>query len=231
MLRMDSKKILLLIVLTTLAMTFFIYSINVFALSVPNISESSVKIGHPFTVSGVSGDVTSGGLVEIYWDIVEGLNAHKIGEGYGASDGSYSIDVIALKNFAGSHYVWARAYALPFCFNQVFYIKHYRVDLMIQPNQITLLTSEIGIGGVGGFCIGYSIIKIAKILSLIVCFSFIGLQYLNHKGIITINYVVLETWINSLLVETNVIHEIFVSRFVQIPVGLGFILIIGIKKG
>ena len=60
MLRMDSKKILLLIVLTTLAMTFFIYSINVFALSVPNISESSVKVGQSFTVSGVPGDVTSG---------------------------------------------------------------------------------------------------------------------------------------------------------------------------
>ena len=104
---------------------------------------------------------------------------------------------------------------------------------MIQPNHITILTNELGIGSVGGFCVGYSIKKIAKILSLIVCFSFVSLQYLADKSIITINYIALEIWTNNLLGGTSVIHEFFLSLFTQIPIGFGFIwgLVLGLKKG
>jgi hypothetical protein len=102
-----SKKMLTLMILTIFAMSFVVLP-TVYAIQAPTVSVPSVSVGDEFTVSGVAGDVTSGAEVEIYWDIVEGPNAHKIGSGYGAADGSYSVDVDAPADVAGSHYIWVK---------------------------------------------------------------------------------------------------------------------------
>jgi len=107
MLKIDSKRILPLIVLTFFALSFATLP-AVFALLPPVVSDATIRFGEEFTVSGVAGDTSSGAVIEIYWDIVEGPNVHKIGEGYGAADGSYSVDVDAPADVAGSHYIWVK---------------------------------------------------------------------------------------------------------------------------
>ncbi len=94
-------------ILTLFAMSFATLP-AVFALLPPVVSETQVTVGQEFDVSGVLGDVTSGAAVEIYWDIVEGPLSHKIGEGYGAPNGSYSVTVSAPADVAGDHYIWVK---------------------------------------------------------------------------------------------------------------------------
>ena len=95
------------------------------------------------------------------------------------------------------------------------------------------LASELGIGGIGGFCVGYSIKKFAKIVAAILAFCFLGLQYLANIGIIEINYLALEGWVLSMFGETSVLQEFLVVFIAQMPVGVGFMggLAIGLKKG
>jgi hypothetical protein len=102
-----SKKTLSLVILTIFAMSFATLP-AVFAIAPPTVSVGTIRVGEEFTVSGAPGDVTSGSAVDIYWDIVAGVNAHKIGTGFGASDGSYSVDVDAPADVAGSHYIWVK---------------------------------------------------------------------------------------------------------------------------
>jgi uncharacterized membrane protein (Fun14 family) len=104
---------------------------------------------------------------------------------------------------------------------------------MIPPALVSPLTSELGIGGIGGFCVGYSLKKSAKIISVIVAFGFLGLQYLAQKGIIMIDYLALEAWAIGVLGESSALQGFFVTFFAQIPFGVGFAggLVLGFKKG
>ncbi len=104
---------------------------------------------------------------------------------------------------------------------------------MIPSNLVSPLTSEFGIGGIGGFCVGYSLKKFAKILSIIVAFSFLGLQYLAQKGVIMIDYLALEAWAMNVLGETSAIQSFFITLITQMPFGFGFAggLVLGLKKG
>ena len=104
---------------------------------------------------------------------------------------------------------------------------------MIPPNLVSPLTSELGIGGIGGFCVGYSLKKFAKIVSIIVALSFLGLQYLAQKGVIMIDYHALEAWAMNVLGGTGALQGFFVTLIAQMPFGIGFAggLAIGLKKG
>ena len=104
---------------------------------------------------------------------------------------------------------------------------------MIPPNLVSTLTSELGIGGIGGFCVGYSMKKLAKIVSIIVALSFLGLQILAQKGVIMINYFALEAWATNMLGETGALQGFFVTLIAQMPFGIGFTggLLLGLKNG
>ena len=47
---------------------------------------------------------------------------------------------------------------------------------------------QLGIGGVGGFVVGYATKKLSKLIAIIVGLALIGLIYLNVKSVISINY-------------------------------------------
>lgn len=95
------------------------------------------------------------------------------------------------------------------------------------------LVYQLGIGGVGGFVVGYAIKKISKLIIVIIGLFMIALLYLGIKGIISINYdAFFEALRNSLgLVESTLSWLIglisilpFVGSFVA-----GFLL--GLKLG
>jgi uncharacterized membrane protein (Fun14 family) len=50
------------------------------------------------------------------------------------------------------------------------------------------LVYQLGIGGIGGFIVGYTIKKISKLIVILIGVFIIALLYLGTSGIISINY-------------------------------------------
>ena len=44
------------------------------------------------------------------------------------------------------------------------------------PSILTPLIAQLGVGGVGGLCVGYAVKKVAKVVAVIVGLFFLGLQ-------------------------------------------------------
>ena len=104
---------------------------------------------------------------------------------------------------------------------------------MIPANLISPLAGELGIGSIEGFCVGYSMKKLAKIVTAIFAIGFLGLQYLANVGIISINYLALEEWAMRMFGETSALQGLFITLVAQNPFGVGFAggLVLGLNKG
>jgi len=50
------------------------------------------------------------------------------------------------------------------------------------------LAFQLGVGGIGGFIIGYAVKKISKLIVILIGLFVIALIYLSTQGIININY-------------------------------------------
>ena len=64
---------------------------------------------------------------------------------------------------------------------------------------LTPIFYQLGVGGFGGFLVGYAIKKIAKIVAVILGIFFLALLYLGFEGIIVINYNRLAERVSELL--------------------------------
>jgi uncharacterized membrane protein (Fun14 family) len=53
---------------------------------------------------------------------------------------------------------------------------------------ISPVVFQLGLGGVGGFIVGFAIKKISKLIIILIGLFLIGLLYLGARGIININY-------------------------------------------
>jgi uncharacterized membrane protein (Fun14 family) len=104
---------------------------------------------------------------------------------------------------------------------------------MIPPDLVSPLTSELGIGGLGGFCVGYSLKKVAKIVSVMIAIGLLALQYFAQKRVVMINYIALEEWAMRMLGGTSALQGFFVTLVAQVPFGIGFAggVYLGLKKG
>ena len=98
---------------------------------------------------------------------------------------------------------------------------------------ITPLATQLGIGGVAGFCVGYAMKKVAKLAAIILGFAFIGLQYLAYKGIIAIDYTALKSWASSLIGQAGEAQGFIIDLFANLPFGTGLAggLLLGLKQG
>ena len=98
---------------------------------------------------------------------------------------------------------------------------------------LTPMISELGIGGVGGFVVGYALKKLARIVALLLGVGFVALQYLSYKGFIIINYEAMKDWVLNLTGQTAGLQSLMTDLIIHIPFGasfgLGFYL--GLKKG
>jgi len=101
---------------------------------------------------------------------------------------------------------------------------------LIPSNLLSPLVSELGIGG---FCVGYTIKKIAKIMATILAIGFLGLQYLALKEIVKINYSALQYWVMSLFGKAGALQGAITTLLAPMPFGAGFAigLVLGLKKG
>lgn len=61
------------------------------------------------------------------------------------------------------------------------------------------LVYQLGVGGIGGFTVGYAAKKISKLVVILIGLFFILLLYLGYSGIIDINYAKLFDALTGLL--------------------------------
>ena len=94
------------------------------------------------------------------------------------------------------------------------------------------IITQIGMGGVSGFLVGYIAKKLAKIVAVLAGLAFIALQYLAYKGIIQLNYDKLLLYAQRVVGRLPE-EELLASILANIPFGGSFIvgLILGLRKG
>ena len=104
---------------------------------------------------------------------------------------------------------------------------------MASTDFVSPLVAEIGIGGIGGFIVGYALKKIAKILVVLLGLGFLILQYLAYQGIININYSALTDWAKGLVGQASGFQGVLVALIAHIPFGATFAVgfALGLKMG
>jgi len=92
---------------------------------------------------------------------------------------------------------------------------------------------QLGLGGLGGFIIGYALKKISKIILVLIGLFIIALVYLGMKGIISINYDALLESISGLLGMAYTASSLLVQVLALVPFAGSFItgFLIGLKLG
>ncbi len=93
-----------------------------------------------------------------------------------------------------------------------------------------VLIYQLGIGGTGGFLVGYAAKKIAKIIAAFLGLYAASLLYLNHIGVVSLNY---ERFMNVASSSAMTLTNFFVSTVSGLPFAAGFVggFALGIKKG
>jgi len=96
------------------------------------------------------------------------------------------------------------------------------------------LTYQLGIGGIGGFVVGYAFKKISKLIIVLIGLFIIALLYLGTSGIIKINYDKLWTAVTGLFNSVGGTFSWFISIIISLLPFAGSFLVgflIGFKLG
>jgi uncharacterized membrane protein (Fun14 family) len=98
---------------------------------------------------------------------------------------------------------------------------------------LTPIIGEVGIGGVGGFVVGYALKKLAKLLVILLALGFIVLEYLAYIGVISIDYTALYNWALGLTGQASGLWGIVTTLVAHIPFGASFAagFFVGLKMG
>ena len=95
------------------------------------------------------------------------------------------------------------------------------------------LLMELGIGGLGGFLMGYYLKKVAKLIVMIVGFIYLGMYYLVSTQIIAIDFSALGRSLPGMQGQAMGIQFGFASLVEHAPLGAAFLggLYLGIQNG
>ncbi len=102
-----------------------------------------------------------------------------------------------------------------------------------QTSFLTPLVTQLGVGGIIGLCIGFALKKIAKIAAAVIGVFSLGLIYMESQGIITVDWLGVETWGNTALAGLGQAEGALGAFLANLPIAggaaVGFAL--GIKWG
>lgn len=92
---------------------------------------------------------------------------------------------------------------------------------------------ELGIGGIGGFIVGFALKKLSKLILLLIGLFIAVLIYLEVKGVISVNYEALLTFMGNLLGLASNALSWLIHTIALLPFAASFIagLLIGLKLG
>ncbi len=102
--------------------------------------------------------------------------------------------------------------------------------------QLIPVAAQVTLGGALGFCVGYLMKKVGKLVALFLGFTFALLQVLAYFEVISINWAPVATWWDQVRRPENlerqwqVVHGVL---FANVPALVGAVpgLILGLKKG
>jgi len=96
-----------------------------------------------------------------------------------------------------------------------------------------LLASQLAIGGLVGFLIGFGLKKATKIALVLAGIFFVALAYLEYNQFVIVNYEQLELAINGLLQKAgaNLSLPSFLTMNLPLLASFGAALAFGFKKG
>jgi uncharacterized membrane protein (Fun14 family) len=102
-----------------------------------------------------------------------------------------------------------------------------------QASFLTPLVTQLGVGGIIGLCIGYAIKKVAKIAAAVIGIFSLGLIYMESQGMITVEWLGVETWGNTALAGLGQAEGALGAFLSILPFAGGAIagFAIGIKMG
>ncbi len=92
---------------------------------------------------------------------------------------------------------------------------------------------QIGIGGIGGFIVGYAVKKISKLIIVLTGLAILALLYLGISGVISINYGKLWEALSNFLVFLGQAASWIVGLISVLPFAGSFIagFLLGFKLG
>lgn len=90
-------------------------------------------------------------------------------------------------------------------------------------NIITPLTGELGVGGRGGFLVGFAFKKVAKIVAVIAGLGVLGLGYLSSEGIIHIDQEALRLSVPGVFSSLGGFQSVAASLFTHAPFCAAFL--------
>lgn len=98
---------------------------------------------------------------------------------------------------------------------------------------ISPLAYQLGIGGIGGFIVGYAIKKISKLILILIGLFLILLLYLGTQGVITINYSALWNALEGVFGFAGEAASWLIGMFSILPFAGSFIagFLLGLKLG
>jgi uncharacterized membrane protein (Fun14 family) len=98
---------------------------------------------------------------------------------------------------------------------------------------ISPLAYQIGIGGIGGFIVGYAVKKISKLIIVLTGLAILALLYLGISGVISINYGKLWEALSNFLVFLGQAASWIVGLISVLPFAGSFIagFLLGFKLG
>jgi uncharacterized membrane protein (Fun14 family) len=98
---------------------------------------------------------------------------------------------------------------------------------------ISPVVFQLGLGGVGGFIIGFAIKKISKLILILIGLFLIALLYLGARGIININYAALWNALKSLSGHAGQATSWLIGLISFLPFAGSFIVgfLLGLKLG
>lgn len=92
---------------------------------------------------------------------------------------------------------------------------------------------ELGLGGIGGFIVGFAIKKLSKFMLVLIGLFIAFLVYLGLKGVLSVNYEALFKFISDLLGMAASAFSWFIHAIALLPLAASFAagFLVGFKLG
>jgi uncharacterized membrane protein (Fun14 family) len=98
---------------------------------------------------------------------------------------------------------------------------------------ISPLAFQLGVGGIGGFVVGFAIKKLSKLVLILIGLFLLALIYLGARGIFNINYDALWSGLSSLLGLAGSAFSWLIDVISLLPFAGSFLVgfLLGLKLG
>ena len=98
--------------------------------------------------------------------------------------------------------------------------------------QATYWLATLGGGGIAGWCVGYTLKKVAKVVAIFLGITFITLQYLAYKHVITVDWSKVQSAVDKKHLEQSAEGVMSILTY-NLPFAGSFIVgfFLGFKKG